>query len=91
MRFAAGEPCDRVRATHSGLLTILHPPFDVEGTIDGARLHRTMRATLARPDVDGRSTHTLHLEFRGLTVAERKRVTEMVLPEAKLLAPAPRP
>ena len=87
MRYAAGEARDWVRATLSGYVTILYTPFDAEGGIDEAGLRHNVRETLARPGVGGLSVHSLHQEFWALTLAERKRVTEIVLDEAGGRAP----
>ncbi len=87
MRYAAGEARDWVRANLAGYLAILYTPFDAEGAIDEAGLRHNVRETLARPGVGGLSVHSLHQEFWALTLAERKRVTEIVLDEAAGRAP----
>lgn len=83
MRHSAGEARDWVRASLPGYLTILATPFDGDGAMDEAGLRHNVRETLARPDVGGLSVHSLHQEFRALTLA--------VLREAGLLAPIPGP
>ncbi|WP_439579898.1 dihydrodipicolinate synthase family protein [Elioraea sp.] len=87
MRYAAGAAREWVRATLSGYLTILYTPFGADGAIDEDGLRHNVRATLARPGVGGLSVHSLHQEFWALTLAERKRVTEIVLDEVGGRAP----
>jgi 4-hydroxy-tetrahydrodipicolinate synthase len=87
MRYSAGEARDWVRASLSGYLTILYTPFDDDGALDEAGLRHNVRETLARPGVGGLSVHSLHQEFWALTLAERKRVTEIVLDEVAGRAP----
>lgn len=87
MRYAAGEARAWVRASLAGYLAILYTPFDGDGTIDEDGLRHNVRTTLARPGVGGLSVHSLHQEFWALTLAERKRVAEIVLDEAGGRAP----
>ncbi|WP_137127314.1 dihydrodipicolinate synthase family protein [Roseomonas sp. HF4] len=82
MRYAPGEARDWVRAELSGYVTILYTPFHADGSIDEAALRRNVRRTMALPGVGGLSVHSLHQEFFALTLAERKRVAELVLDEA---------
>ena len=82
MRYAAGEARDWARATLSGYCTILYTPFRADGSIDEAALRANVRRTMALPGVGGLSVHSLHQEFWSLTLAERKRLAEIVLEEA---------
>ncbi|HEV7264605.1 MAG TPA: dihydrodipicolinate synthase family protein [Falsiroseomonas sp.] len=81
MRYAAGEARDWARANLSGYLTILYTPFHADGSLDEDGLRHNVRRTIAMPGVGGLSVHSLHQEFWALTLAERKRVTELVLEE----------
>jgi hypothetical protein len=82
MRYAAGEAREWARASLSGYVTILYTPFHADGALDEAGLRHNVRRTIAMPGVGGPSVHSLHQEFWALTLAERKRVTEIVLEEA---------
>lgn len=76
-----GEARDWVRAVPRGHFTVLYTPFLGDGSLDEAGLRHNVRMTLARPGVGGISLHSLHQEFWVLTMAERRRVTEIVLDE----------
>lgn len=83
MRYGHGEAREWVRANLHGYMTILYTPFDADGAIDERGLRHNVRETLARPGVGGLSVHSLHQEFWVLTIAERKRLTEIVLDEVR--------
>lgn len=82
MRYAVGEARDWVRASLSGYVTILYTPFHADGGLDEAGLRHNVQRTMGLPGVGGLSVHSLHQEFWALTLAERKRVAEIVLEEA---------
>lgn len=81
MRYGPGEARDWVRANLHGYMTILYTPFNIKGALDEAGLRHNVRETMARPGVGGLSVHSLHQEFWAMTIAERKRVAEIVLQE----------
>lgn len=83
MRYAIGEAREWVRAALHGYMTVLYTPFDAEGAIDEAGLRHNVRETIARPGVGGLSVHSLHQEFWAMTIAERKRLVEIVLDEVR--------
>lgn len=87
MRYGPGEARDWVRANLHGYMTVLYTPFDADGAIDEEELRHNVRETLARPGVGGLSVHSLHQEFWALTIAERKRLAEIVLDEVQGHAP----
>lgn len=82
MRYAVGEARAWVRAGLTGYVTILYTPFHADGALDEAGLRHNVRRTISLPGVGGLSVHSLHQEFWALTLAERKRVAEIVLEEA---------
>ncbi|HYF07085.1 MAG TPA: dihydrodipicolinate synthase family protein [Acetobacteraceae bacterium] len=87
MRYGPGEARDWARASLHGYMTILYTPFDEAGALDEAGLRHNVRETLARPGVGGLSVHSLHQESWALTIAERKRLAEVVLDEVAGRAP----
>lgn len=87
MRYAMAEAREWVRAELRGYMTILYTPFQADGAIDEAGLRHNVRRTLSLPGVGGLSVHSLHQEFWALTLAERERVTEVVLDEVAGRAP----
>lgn len=82
MRYSAGEAREWVRTSLSGYLTVLYTPFREDGSLDEEGLRYNVRRTMSLPGVGGLSVHSLHQEFWAQTIAERKRVAEIVLEEA---------
>jgi 4-hydroxy-tetrahydrodipicolinate synthase len=71
-----------VRDTLRGYFAVLYTPFRPDGEIDEPGLRSNVAATIALPGVGGLSVHSIHQEFWTLTLAERKRVAEVVIDAA---------
>lgn len=76
-----------VRQNFRGYFAVLYTPLAPDGEIDEAGLRSNVARTLALPGVGGLSVHSIHQEFWTLTLAERKRVTEIVIEAAGGKAP----
>lgn len=78
-RYERGQAKEWVRQELSGYLVTTTTPFANDGSIDEAGLRSNVRRLLESSAVRGMYVGSIYQEPTGMTVAERKRVTEVVI------------
>ncbi|MBN9408828.1 MAG: dihydrodipicolinate synthase family protein [Burkholderiales bacterium] len=78
-RYARADARTWIRQNLHGYITVLYTPFLPDGRIDEDGLRHNTELTLRHPGVGGLAVNSLHQEFWTMTVAERKRVADVVL------------
>lgn len=77
--YARSQARPWIRQNLRGYITVLYTPFLPDGSIDEPGLRHNAEMTLRQPGVGGLAVNSLHQEFWTMTVAERKRVADVVL------------
>lgn len=83
MKYRKSEAKEAARAEFRGVWAAITTPFTAEDTLDEAGLRRNMRHLTDLLRVDGIFCAGTMGEFWALTKEERKRVTEIVVEEAR--------